>query len=142
MRRTLATSCAFFWLVASAVSTVSADQTIGEREFQRSCSACHGAGGEGDGPLADYLDVPPSDLTKLALRNDGSFPHGRIAELIENGGRFGAHGESAMPVWGDRYAAEAKAPAFDGTPFTLIKGNLYANAKIAALVAYIENLQR
>jgi high-affinity iron transporter len=35
----------------------------GAELYQRQCAACHGASGRGDGPAADGLNPPPSDLT-------------------------------------------------------------------------------
>lgn len=35
----------------------------GRRLFAANCTACHGASGRGDGPLAKSLPIPPADLT-------------------------------------------------------------------------------
>jgi hypothetical protein len=45
--------------------------------------------------------VPPPDLTALAVRNGGTFPHARVEELV-TGDRDvpPAHGSRDMPVWG------------------------------------------
>lgn len=73
----------------------------GEQAYLAHCAVCHGAGGAGDGPLADRIRAqgtqPPADLTDAA----------RIASLGKRGvlrvvTAGGAHtGRSAgMPVWG------------------------------------------
>lgn len=59
----------------------------GYQVFNNYCYICHGKNGEGDGPLAKRIGIPPSDLTNnniLATRTDkqliriveGSAPHG------------------------------------------------------------------
>ena len=70
--------------------------------YQRYCSACHGSGGNGGGPVAPYLRVPPADLTRLSERYGWPLPRLQLARHID--GRFdpGAHGTREMPVWGDR----------------------------------------
>ncbi|MGB6366419.1 MAG: cytochrome c, partial [Thermoanaerobaculia bacterium] len=30
------------------------------------CESCHGEDGTGDGPMAEVLEIPPSDLTRLS----------------------------------------------------------------------------
>ena len=128
-------------LAFGALGPAAAQEALGAREYARSCQACHGAAGRGDGPLAPYLSVAPSDLTRLGARNGGSFPHAVVFEMIAQGGTLGAHGGSAMPVWGDRYRAEARMPAFDVPPAPIVKQEVYVRAKIGALVAYLESLQ-
>lgn len=49
-------------------------------EYQNSCASCHGPKGEGDGPMALFLTVKPTDLSKLAERNQGNF---RLKESCE-----------------------------------------------------------
>ena len=40
----------------------------GAEDFATFCSACHGAGGKGDGDAAAVLDRKPADLTGLSAR--------------------------------------------------------------------------
>ena len=47
---------------------------VGKGLFDQYCSGCHGVTAVGDGPVAEYLTVPPADLTGLAAANDGQFP--------------------------------------------------------------------
>src|ERR1035437_5478995 len=46
------------------------------------CASCHGQGGMGNGPAAAALKTHPTDLTLLAVKNDGKFPDAHIAEII------------------------------------------------------------
>jgi mono/diheme cytochrome c family protein len=64
---------AFGWTLSSNPSTAQR-KLVGSEEFQVSCAACHGPEGRGNGSMAGYLTVEPSDLTQLARNNDGRFP--------------------------------------------------------------------
>src|SRR5690554_6880351 len=39
------------------------DLAVAEQLYQAQCSACHGASGHGDGPLATALTPPPTDFS-------------------------------------------------------------------------------
>ena len=99
------------------------------------CATCHGAGGQGDGPMRQILTVAVPDLTGLAARNGGSFPWLEVVYLVD--GRTGLHGHGgAMPVFGalmrgDTVAADAP----DGTP-------VLVSARVLALVEYLADIQR
>ena len=75
----------------------------GAEDFATFCSACHGAGGTGDGDAAATLDRKPADLTRLSARNGGVFPGTRVMAKIwgytgvQPGNRDGA---SPMPQFG------------------------------------------
>lgn len=53
------------WLIFSAMilPAESGEAESVPEVFLRYCAVCHGLGGEGDGPNAQYLDPPPRDLT-------------------------------------------------------------------------------
>jgi len=46
----------------------------GEILYQLHCALCHGESGEGDGPIAGFLDWQPADLSTpgLVMSNDGA----------------------------------------------------------------------
>src|ERR1700750_1264417 len=46
--------------------------------FMAYCAACHGNDAKGDGPVGMQLKTKPADLTKIAARNNGTFPEVRI----------------------------------------------------------------
>ena len=46
-------------------------ETIGSDEYRISCQNCHGEGGQGDGPMMEFLTKKPSDLTMLAKKQWG-----------------------------------------------------------------------
>jgi len=127
MRWRFALICAL--LSASApVAWAGSEGESGEAEFHRHCALCHGLDGTGNGPLADAMKAAPTDLTLLAVRNNGEFPSGRVADVIRNGGGVLGHGSTAMLAWGV-YFAERHHPEV-------------AKARIAALVSYIKGLQQ
>lgn len=72
--------------------------TTGAQDFAAYCSSCHGAAGKGDGELAGDLARRPADLTKLALRNGGTFPTTKVMAQIW--GYAGAKGRGVMPDFG------------------------------------------
>lgn len=68
--------------------------------FRHYCAACHGVGGNGDGPVAPVLRAKVPPLTTLARRNHGTFPTARVRSVIAGDEAHAAHGTRAMPVWG------------------------------------------
>jgi mono/diheme cytochrome c family protein len=94
------------------------------------CASCHGRGGKGDGPVAEYLTIPPADLTTIASRAQGVFPTSDVGRVIDGRHIVRAHGDAAMPVWGDAFK-----PISPGISEADVR------ARIAALVKYVEGLQ-
>src|SRR5580700_4964041 len=69
--------------------------------YKAYCASCHGVSGKGNGPLAESLKVPPSDLTRIRARNAGTFPLMQIERIIQGEGQLQkSHGSLEMPVWG------------------------------------------
>jgi len=73
----------------------------GAKIFMNHCAACHGAMGEGDGPVAASMAVAVPSLRTLAMRNGGEFPESAVAAYIDGRELREAHGDRQMPVWGD-----------------------------------------
>jgi len=67
--------------------------TTGESTYKQLCQRCHGEKGDGNGPIAIYLDPYPRDLTRAGFMN--SKPAGRLINSV----REGVAGTS-MPAWG------------------------------------------
>ena len=79
---------------------------LGYTTYLGYCASCHGQTARGDGPVAEHLKVPPSDLTRISQRHDGEFPSERIYKAID--GREDAilaHGSREMPIWGEVFRA-------------------------------------
>ena len=56
----------------------------GHQIYAAQCAACHGADGTGRADVAREAPVP--DLTRMAARNDGTFPMLRVLERLEGYG--------------------------------------------------------
>ena len=71
-----------FGMIAGLSGCVPAESDLpgptGQQDFAAYCSACHGAGGNGDGALAADLPKRPADLTGLQKANGGAFPTTRV----------------------------------------------------------------
>ena len=87
-------------------STPAQEIEIGMRQFHNRCAICHGPSGAGDGPLAELLKEKPRDLRALARDNGGTFPFIEVYQAIDGRRQIRAHGEPAMPIWGDYFKAE------------------------------------
>lgn len=101
----------------------------GKEMFTSYCAACHGAEGKGNGPAAEALKTPPSDLTVLTKNNGGKYPALKVAAAIRGEAAVGAHGSKEMPVW--------------GSLFRTISGGHQGEVdqRVANLVSYIKSLQ-
>jgi mono/diheme cytochrome c family protein len=114
--------------------TVSARQSLGSAStgselFATYCASCHGTDATGHGPLARALRHAPPNLTEIARSNGGVFPTARVHRIIE-GRDVESHGDRDMPVWGDAFVATREGRSREN-----------ANARIAAIVAYLESIQ-
>jgi mono/diheme cytochrome c family protein len=105
------------------------ESVAGKDNFDRYCAPCHGRDGRGAGPVSSALRTQPADLTSLARRNDGHFPHDRVVAFVTGTGRdVAAHGSADMPVWG---------PIFRG----LDPSDDRVRQRIDNVVTFIESLQ-
>ena len=79
------------------------DAQRGRADYQTYCASCHGARGDGDGPLSRLLDPKPmrhSDARAMEALSDGY-----LARLLKEGG--GAVGKSPlMAPWGKTFSDE------------------------------------
>jgi len=101
----------------------------GKEMFTKYCAPCHGVDGKGNGPAASAMKSQPTDLTQLALKNNGKFPADRINSTLKFGNGPGAHGSADMPVWGPLFQSLDK---FHDT---------VVQQRISNLITYIETLQ-
>ena len=118
-------------LTAASLATVAhAAEPKGDALFATHCATCHGADGEGGGPVAGVMNIPMPNLRTLAKRNGGVFPADAVAAYIDGREQAASHGDRLMPVWGDFL----QMPGDKNNP-ELVRG------RIAALVTFIEQLQ-
>jgi mono/diheme cytochrome c family protein len=68
--------------------------------YKAYCAVCHGTDGRGNGPMAKSLKVSVADLTRIAMRNGGTFPRMRVERIILGEDIPSGHGAREMPLWG------------------------------------------
>ncbi len=113
------------------------EQPIGTAEFRLHCAVCHGTNGSGAGSIAGLLNVKSEqlDLTQIKKRNNNEYPYERVYQVIDGRQNIDAHGESMMPVWGDRYSVDA------GTKYGPYGNEAVIHGRILELVYFIQGIQ-
>ena len=100
----------------------------GKASYTAHCAACHGTDGAGNGMVAEYLTVKPTDLTALSSAG-AEFPFDGVYDIVD-GRAVPGHGTREMPVWG---------PAFKGMDEGADKK--VVKEKIVELVYYLKSIQ-
>jgi hypothetical protein len=109
--------------------------TSGKQDFDNHCAPCHGLKGKGHGPEINVVpDIHPADLTKISLKNGGVFPRQQVEDMVDGRKTIPSHKRFDMPFWGVDFQQEGK----EFTP----ESEARAKARIDALVAYVESIQR
>jgi len=142
MKILMATVGVAVWLSSMlAGCAVFASSDVGKDEYQSKCETCHGASGKGDGAQAQFLPKRPADLTKLTKNNGGVFPVSRVHEIIDGRLEVAAHGSRLMPVWGDEFSVDETRGPQDGSAEAFSEREAKVNARVQALVDYLQRLQ-
>lgn len=121
-------------LALMPMSALTQDADQGGALYQWYCASCHGAAGDGAGPMAPVLLVPPTDLTQLSAASGGSFPLLRVVRRIDGSDPLVSHG-SDMPVFG---------PLFQGNEVALKTASgqpVMMGRAVADLVLYLQEIQ-
>jgi hypothetical protein len=105
----------------------------GELEYQTSCAVCHGVDGRGQGIMSRHLTMQPSNLIHLAQRHGGKFPFWEVYRVVEGRGVVPGHGSREMPIWGDRFRADAGANGKSA--------QTQSAGRILSLVFYLDHIQ-
>lgn len=105
----------------------------GELEYQNACAICHGVDARGNGILSRYLTVKPASLRQLRLTPGGNFPFWEVYRKIDGQFEIRGHGTRDMPIWGDRFRAQAGG---DGK-----SAQSQAAGRILSLVFYLQHIQ-
>lgn len=123
-------------LGATAVLSQEATQEFqaGRDEFLVACAACHGEAGDGKGEIATMFKTRVPDLTGIAERNDGVFPLLKVIQTIDGRALVRGHG-NPMPVFGDRFRADASGDALLGT-------EALARGRVLELALYLQSIQK
>ncbi|HVO88162.1 MAG TPA: cytochrome c [Casimicrobiaceae bacterium] len=124
-------------LVAAGAATAAEKVDVGKSEYDVSCAVCHGISGDGNGPYKPSLAKAPSNLTRLAKNNAGTFPFEHVYQVIDGRIRVEGHGPSDMPIWGDRYTVRA-AEHYVDVPY---EPERFVRARILAVTEYVSRLQ-
>ena len=122
-------------LILAAAPALAEDAVMGQELYGAFCTPCHGDFGQGDGPLADMLSIQPTDLSRLADRNDGVFPVAQVVRQIDGRDPDLKHG-GIMPLFGAYFDGEDIAIQSElGQP-------IMTNVPTAELVLYLREIQR
>ena len=80
-----------------------ADATAGQMLFEANCAACHGIGGQGDGPVGAALNPAPRDLTtgefKFDANGTGTPGEDEDITLVIQNGAMEYGGSALMAPW-------------------------------------------
>ena len=120
-------------LTPLAGAAMGEEMSYGEAEYLNSCAVCHGLEARGDGVMRRYLTVQPANLRQLAKNNGGKFPFWEVYHKIDGQTEVPAHGTREMPIWGDRFRAQAGS---DGKAAIT-----QAAGRILSLTFYLEHIQ-
>lgn len=139
MRRRVVHKSTFVCVVAAgslfAGASLAQDPDVGEVLYQQFCAQCHGDSGHGNGPVAQFLTVHPTDLTGISARNDGEFPMLQVIYAIDGRQQLGPHG-GAMPMWGTEFTNYLEDQV--GHYASVIE----ARGRIMSLALYLESIQQ
>ena len=116
-------------VLAWAVEPPLIDSMHGDDLYKAYCASCHGVTGKGNGPMAPWLKMQPSDLTRIAARNGGSFPLTRVEHIISGEEALArGHSTGGMPVWG---------PVFS----QVTRDQDFGRVRIDSLARYLRDIQ-
>jgi mono/diheme cytochrome c family protein len=101
--------------------------------FRANCAACHGIDAHGDGPVSEIINVRVPDLTLISSRNGGTFPTGKIYQIVDGQSDTPGHGSRHMPIWGYEF--------FGGSGDDESE-HRQASKQIDNVVAYLQTLQQ
>lgn len=83
--------------------------------------------------MGKFLTVKPANLRQLRMPGGGMFPFWEVYQKIDGQNEIRGHGARDMPVWGERFRAQAGGG--DKTAQTQAAG------RILSLVFYLQHIQ-
>ncbi len=124
----------YLGIIVALAGCVESQPPTGKMLFAENCTACHGAGGRGDGWIAAGLTRKPADLTRISQRNGGDYPLAQVLSAIDGFHRK-TYDDSVMPEFGYLFQGPmTQVDTGDGT-MTPVPEPLLAVAE------YLETLQ-
>lgn len=108
----------------------------GRQLYLRYCGACHGPEAKGDGIVGTVLRVKPPDLTLLAKQRGGEFPLEQVVKMIDGRELPRAHGDPAMPVWGEVLSEELGGSTKPRLPI-----ERRVQGRILSIAEYLQTIQ-
>lgn len=109
---------------------------MGNKEYEQTCSLCHGIDAKGHGAYAFVLKESPADLTHIKKRNNGVFPFSKLYRIIDGREEIKSHGTRTMPIWGNRFNSENWLNISPRYSETLVRGRIFE------LLLYLETIQK
>ena len=106
----------------------------GDQLYRNLCAACHDADGSGNGIASEALGAGAPDLTHIAARNGGVFPHKKVERLIGNQAHYSGYGETVMPEWEQQFM-------YVRTGLSAFQREAHARNRIHELTEFVETLQ-
>jgi mono/diheme cytochrome c family protein len=106
----------------------------GDQLYRNLCAACHADDGSGNGIASQALGVGTPDLTGIAARNGGVFPHKKVERLIGNQAHYSGYGETVMPEWEQQFM-------YVRTGLGAFQREAHARNRIHELTEFVETLQ-
>jgi len=120
---------------AGAASAQEPDPQDGRDLYRTYCWQCHGRDATGNGPMAEMLAIETPDLTRLAARNDGTFPLEAVARQIDGRAPVLAHG-GEMPLFGPVLDSDQQVALALPSGQPMMTGLPLAN-----VIAYLQSVQ-
>jgi mono/diheme cytochrome c family protein len=115
--------------VVKHVPITNTPSNSGKEMFKSYCAVCHGTDAKGNGPAAQAMKVPPTDLTALAQKNAGKYPAAHVGSVIRGQAVLPSHGSEDMPVWGRLFSSISQGH------------DAQVQQRVANLVEYVGTLQ-
>ena len=109
--------------------------SMGHKEYERTCSLCHGIDAKGHGAYAFELNKAPVNLTQIKRDNNNTFPFSKLYRIIDGREDITSHGTRMMPIWGQRFNSESWIDTNQLNSETLVRGRIFE------LLLYLETIQ-
>jgi mono/diheme cytochrome c family protein len=118
---------------AESEKTRSLELKMGQEQYMRYCSTCHGPKAEGDGVASHLFTKKPPNLTLLAKNNGGEFPMNEVLGIVKGDAPIAAHGKREMPLWGEIIGRPEQET---------MDSQAVADSEIMTIATYLKSIQQ